>query len=112
MLIFSRQKVYFSQVIRFSQVCLCSPCSDLERRATEGVLEDGHSLASTTHPLPPGGATLQEEKEEEISSEGDILLLLQWKEETAPTAAATAADSCVESPVVGTTIHNVQDNRL
>ena len=46
-----RQKVRSSQFIRFWNVCLCSPCSDLERRATEGVLEDGHSLASTTHPL-------------------------------------------------------------
>ena len=51
LIIFLRLKVHWCQFIRFLQVCLCSPCSDLERRATEGVLEDGHSLASTTHPL-------------------------------------------------------------
>ena len=45
-----------------------------------------------------------------IGGSHPLLLLLQWKEETAPSAAATAADSCVESPVVGTTIHNIPDN--
>ena len=57
-----------------------------------------------------GGGEGEEGGGDLIGGSHPLLLLLQWKEETAPSVAATAADSCVESPVVGTTIHNVPDN--
>ena len=63
-----------------------------------------------SHPAGEGGGGGEEGEGDLIGGSHPLLLLLQWKEETAPSAAATAADSCVESPVVGTTIHNITDN--